>query len=51
MLQQAAGGLLADAFYFAQLGRAVADLPALAMKRHGEAVRLIANLLHQVQHR
>ena len=51
MLQQSARGQRADSGDFQQFSLAVANLPALAVKRDRKPVRLIADELHQVQHR
>src|SRR3954447_2736960 len=50
MLEQTARGVRPYAGDFQQLGRAIANLPALAMEGHSEAVRLVADHLDQVEH-
>src|SRR5581483_3026267 len=50
VLQQPPRGALANAGDLSQFGRAVAHLAALAMKSNGKAVRLVTDLLDQVQH-
>src|ERR1700679_2520037 len=50
MFEQAAGSRFADSGNFAQFGGAVAELTALAMESYSEAMRFVANLLHQMQH-
>ncbi len=49
VFEQTARGGFADAGDFAQLGGAVANLAALAMEGHGEAMGFVADLLHQMQ--
>src|SRR5579863_137423 len=51
MFEQAPRGARAHARNFQQLGRAVANLAALAMECDGEAMSFIANQLNQMQHR
>ena len=50
VFEKAAGGALADAGNFAEFGGAVANLAALAMEGHGEAMGFVADELDQVQH-
>src|SRR5450759_5912044 len=49
MFEQTARGRFADAGNFSSLGGAVADLAALAMEGYGEAMRFVADHLHQMQ--
>jgi hypothetical protein len=49
VLEQAAGGALANAGDLPQFGGAVANLAALAMEGDGEAVGFVADELHEVQ--
>jgi hypothetical protein len=51
VFEQAAGRADANPRNLEQFGGAVAHLPALAVEGDGEAVSLVADLLHEVQHR
>ncbi len=51
MLHQPGAGERADAFNLKQFGLPVANLSSLAMVGDGEAMRFVANFLHQVQNR
>jgi len=51
VFQQPTSGALADAPDFAQFGRAVANLAALAVEAYGEAVGFVADELNQMQNR
>src|SRR5271154_7554850 len=51
MFQQAASRGFANSRNLSQLRRAISYLAALAMEGNGEAMRFIADQLHQMQHR